>query len=101
MFVVFIIVTGDDYYEFVDEFMQAIYNRWPQAVVQFEDFEASKAVAILNKYRYDYRCFNDDIQGTGGIKSGISVVYFTGSCCYWAYFIHSKCVIGLVYDYIY
>ena len=40
-------------------------SRWPNVVVQFEDFETSKAVPLLAKYRHIYRCFNDDIQGTG------------------------------------
>ncbi|KAJ1395374.1 hypothetical protein B484DRAFT_340232, partial [Ochromonadaceae sp. CCMP2298] len=55
---------GDKYFDFVDEFMQAVTGRWPNAVVQFEDFETSKAVPLLAKYRYKYHCFNDDIQGT-------------------------------------
>lgn len=58
-------LEGDEYYEFIDEFMQSVYERWPNVVVQFEDFETPKAVPILEKYRYKYRCFNDDIQGTG------------------------------------
>ena len=33
--------------------------------MQFEDFETKKAVPLLAKYRHRYRCFNDDIQGTG------------------------------------
>jgi malic enzyme len=49
----------------VDEFMRAVFDRWPNTVVQFEDFESSKAMPILKKYREVYRCFNDDIQGTG------------------------------------
>jgi len=58
-------LEGDEYFEMVDEFMQAVFDRWPNVVVQFEDFESSKAAPILNKYRHKYRCFNDDIQGTG------------------------------------
>lgn len=58
-------ITGDDYYDFVDEFMAAVFSRWPGVVVQFEDFETPKAVPLLAKYREKYRCFNDDIQGTG------------------------------------
>jgi malate dehydrogenase (oxaloacetate-decarboxylating)(NADP+) len=58
-------LTGDDYDEMVDEFMTAVFDRWPNVVVQFEDFESSKAAPLLAKYRSKYRCFNDDIQGTG------------------------------------
>mmetsp|Transcript_148 Transcript_148/g.379 ORF Transcript_148/g.379 Transcript_148/m.379 type:complete len:609 (+) Transcript_148:76-1902(+) len=58
-------LEGADYYDMVDEFMQAVFDRWPGCVVQFEDFETSKAIPLLAKYRHRYRCFNDDIQGTG------------------------------------
>ena len=58
-------LEGDEYYDLVDEFMEAVFDRWPNVVVQFEDFESSKAMPILAKYRHKYRCFNDDIQGTG------------------------------------
>ena len=55
-------IQGEEYFDFMDEFMQAVFDRWPQVVVQFEDFESSKAVPLLNMYRNKYRCFNDDIQ---------------------------------------
>lgn len=58
-------LEGDEYFEFLEEFMQAVFSRWPGVVVQFEDFETAKAVPLLQKYRHKYRCFNDDIQGTG------------------------------------
>eukprot|EP00598_Pedospumella_elongata_P000519 CAMPEP_0184978344 /NCGR_PEP_ID=MMETSP1098-20130426/8864_1 /TAXON_ID=89044 /ORGANISM="Spumella elongata, Strain CCAP 955/1" /LENGTH=587 /DNA_ID=CAMNT_0027501465 /DNA_START=49 /DNA_END=1812 /DNA_ORIENTATION=+ len=58
-------LVGDEYFDFVDEFMQAVAGRWPNAVIQFEDFETAKAVPLLEKYRNMYHCFNDDIQGTG------------------------------------
>lgn len=58
-------LEGDEYFEFVEEFMQAVEGRWPDCVIQFEDFETTKANPILTKYRENYRCFNDDIQGTG------------------------------------
>jgi len=58
-------LEGEEYFDMVDEFMQAVFDRWPNVVVQFEDFESSKAMPILAKYRHQYRCFNDDIQGTG------------------------------------
>jgi malic enzyme len=58
-------LEGPPYYELVDEFMQAVQNRWPSVLVQFEDFSSDKAQTILNKYRHNHLCFNDDIQGTG------------------------------------
>jgi malate dehydrogenase (oxaloacetate-decarboxylating)(NADP+) len=58
-------LQGQEYFDMVDEFMAAVVGRWPDVVVQFEDFETSKAVPLLDKYREIYRCFNDDIQGTG------------------------------------
>eukprot|EP00595_Chromulina_sp_UTEXLB2642_P000272 CAMPEP_0196762434 /NCGR_PEP_ID=MMETSP1095-20130614/1945_1 /TAXON_ID=96789 ORGANISM="Chromulina nebulosa, Strain UTEXLB2642" /NCGR_SAMPLE_ID=MMETSP1095 /ASSEMBLY_ACC=CAM_ASM_000446 /LENGTH=439 /DNA_ID=CAMNT_0042113321 /DNA_START=476 /DNA_END=1795 /DNA_ORIENTATION=+ len=58
-------LQGKEYYEIIDEFIQAVFARWPSVVVQFEDFETSKAVPLLEKYRTKYRVFNDDIQGTG------------------------------------
>jgi len=58
-------LEGDAYFDFVDEFMDAVFDRWPNVVVQFEDFETPKALPLLSKYRDTYRCFNDDIQGTG------------------------------------
>ena len=56
-------LEGDEYFQMVEEFMQAVFDRWPNVVVQFEDFETPKALPILTAYRDKYRCFNDDIQG--------------------------------------
>jgi malate dehydrogenase (oxaloacetate-decarboxylating)(NADP+) len=58
-------LEGEEYFDMLDEFMQAVFGRWPNVVVQFEDFATPKAVSLLAKYRHQYRCFNDDIQGTG------------------------------------
>ena len=58
-------LEGPAYYELLDEFMQAVFYRWPKLLVQFEDFSGDKAQTILNKYRENHLCFNDDIQGTG------------------------------------
>mmetsp|Transcript_3328 Transcript_3328/g.5209 ORF Transcript_3328/g.5209 Transcript_3328/m.5209 type:complete len:604 (-) Transcript_3328:144-1955(-) len=61
-----------DYFELLDEFMESVYYRWPNVLVQFEDFQNERAVALLNKYRNKRLCFNDDIQGTGAVTvSGI------------------------------
>ena len=56
---------GKEYYHLVHEFMQAVRFRWPNVLVQFEDFSSDKAQNLLDKYRHDHLCFNDDIQGTG------------------------------------
>jgi len=58
-------LQGRAYYEVIDEFMQAVRYRWPNVLVQFEDFSSDKAQKLLNKYRKEHLCFNDDIQGTG------------------------------------
>lgn len=57
-------LTGDEYYDVVDEFIQAVKNRWPNALVQFEDFQTEHAMPILKRHRDNVLCFNDDIQGT-------------------------------------
>ncbi|CAK7202324.1 hypothetical protein SEUCBS139899_005046 [Sporothrix eucalyptigena] len=56
--------------EFMDEFMEACAEVFPNMVVQFEDFESEKAFKYLDRYRNKYRCFNDDIQGTGAVVLG-------------------------------
>ncbi|KAK4104975.1 hypothetical protein N658DRAFT_196296 [Parathielavia hyrcaniae] len=56
--------------EFMDEFMQAAAEVYPEMVVQFEDFESEKAFNYLDRYRNSHKCFNDDIQGTGAVVLG-------------------------------
>mmetsp|Transcript_32051 Transcript_32051/g.74877 ORF Transcript_32051/g.74877 Transcript_32051/m.74877 type:complete len:524 (-) Transcript_32051:326-1897(-) len=58
-------LKGPAYFELVDEFLKAVRYRWPNVLVQFEDFNSGVAQTILDKYRDDHLCFNDDIQGTG------------------------------------
>ena len=58
-------LQGDEYFALVDEFMQAVFRRYPSTLLQFEDFSSDKASTLLSKYRDQYLCFNDDIQGTG------------------------------------
>ena len=58
-------LKGNAYHFLVDEFMDAVRFRWPNVLVQFEDFSSDVAQKLLDKYRDDHLCFNDDIQGTG------------------------------------
>lgn len=63
-------VTGDAYYEFVDRFIQSVQRRWPNVLVQFEDFAQTNATPLLKKYQDQLCCFNDDIQGTAAVTVG-------------------------------
>ncbi|MBT8059142.1 MAG: NAD-dependent malic enzyme, partial [Gammaproteobacteria bacterium] len=60
-------VHGDEFYEIADEFVQAATRRWPNVLIQWEDFTNDKAFPLLNRYRDEVLCFNDDIQGTGAV----------------------------------
>ncbi|NHB91503.1 NAD-dependent malic enzyme [Photorhabdus cinerea] len=63
-------ITGQEYDEFVDEFIQAVKRRWPNVLLQFEDFAQKNAMPLLNRYRHEICCFNDDIQGTAAVTLG-------------------------------
>ncbi|WP_341937134.1 NAD-dependent malic enzyme [Marinimicrobium sp. C2-29] len=63
-------ITGDEYHEFVEQFIQAVQVRWPDALVQFEDFAQGNATPLLERYRDRICCFNDDIQGTASVTVG-------------------------------
>lgn len=59
--------SEDEYYELIDEFVDAVQAKWPKALIQWEDFTNDHAFPLLNKYRDEVLCFNDDIQGTGAV----------------------------------
>jgi malate dehydrogenase (oxaloacetate-decarboxylating) len=63
-------ITGDEYDAVLERVIKAITNRWPNALIQFEDFAGSNANRILDKYRDKVCCFNDDIQGTAAVTVG-------------------------------
>ena len=63
-------ISGDEYYAFVDAVLTGIKRRWPKALIQFEDFAQKNAMPLLQKYRDQYCCFNDDIQGTAAVAVG-------------------------------
>ncbi|KAH7885367.1 hypothetical protein F5I97DRAFT_1810964 [Phlebopus sp. FC_14] len=59
--------TAEEMDGFMDEFMQAMKDVFPNLLVQFEDFSTGNAFKYLDRYRHQYRVFNDDIQGTGSV----------------------------------
>ena len=63
-------ITGADYDAFMEEFIQAVHRRWPDALVQFEDFAQKNAMPLLERYKDRICCFNDDIQGTAAVTVG-------------------------------
>ncbi len=63
-------IEQDKYDEFVDMFIQAVKRRWPHVMLQFEDFAQPNATPLLNRYRDEICCFNDDIQGTAAVTVG-------------------------------
>jgi malate dehydrogenase (oxaloacetate-decarboxylating) len=63
-------ISDDKYFEFVDIFIQAVKRRYPNVLLQFEDFAQPKAMPLLERYRDELCCFNDDIQGTASVTVG-------------------------------
>ena len=63
-------VTGQAYFDFVDQFVQAVKQELPEACLQWEDFATPHARPILQRYRDELLTFNDDIQGTAAVALG-------------------------------
>lgn len=60
-------IGNEEYFPLMDEITRAIFKRWPNTVLQWEDLTTSRAIDILSTYQDKFRCFNDDIQGTASI----------------------------------
>ncbi len=63
-------ITGQAYFDFVDEFVQAVKQEVPGTCLQWEDFATPHARPILQRYRDELLTFNDDIQGTAAVPLG-------------------------------
>jgi len=60
-------IKGKAYFDLVNEFVTAVQEKYPNALIQFEDFLTPNAYALLNIYKDKVLCFNDDIQGTAAV----------------------------------
>src|SRR6201997_5541677 len=57
----------EELYAFVDEFIDAVQEVFPNCCIHFEDWTGADAIALLARYRDKVSCYNDDIQGTAGV----------------------------------
>ena len=60
-------ITGSEYDEFVDDFVTALHQRFPQVLLQWEDFAQHNATRLMQRYRDRLLSFNDDIEGTAAV----------------------------------
>ena len=63
-------LRGQEYEDFVELALACIDRKWPDAVIQFEDFGMPNSQNLLARYIDRLCCFNDDIQGTAAVTLG-------------------------------
>jgi malate dehydrogenase (oxaloacetate-decarboxylating) len=66
-------IGGQEYFDFVDRFVQAVKKELPQTCLQWEDFATRHARPLLVRYQNEFLTFNDDIQGTAAVVLGAIV----------------------------
>lgn len=60
-------ISGKEYDDFVEQFVQSIKRHMPHVLLQFEDFAQQHAYPLLERYKNQLCTFNDDIQGTASV----------------------------------
>ncbi|WP_435020027.1 NAD-dependent malic enzyme [Tundrisphaera sp. TA3] len=72
-------IDGPEYDAFLERFVQAVKRRFPNVLLQWEDFAQSHAGPLLERYRDQLCTFNDDIQGTAAVTTGALLAGIRGS----------------------
>ena len=67
-------VRGAQYDELIDELVDALGDRCPGVVLQWEDFALRNAGHLLTRHRKRICSFNDDIQGTAAVTAAAVIV---------------------------
>src|SRR6202453_3439016 len=73
-------VRGQEYDDFIENFVGAVTERWPHVLLQWEDFAGGNAARLLERYRDRLCTFNDDIQGTAAAATAtlLAAINVTG-----------------------